>query len=198
MTIYLYKKTHKVTGLQYLGKTTRDPQKYKGSGKHWLRHLKVHGDLIETEILKECSSITELAEWGKYYSELWDIVRNPEWANMRPEYGDGGDTSNTENYKKWLPRLVEENKRRKWWNNGTVQTFTELPPDDSYVRGRLVFNNKGAKIGAAVNRTKHWITNGNIEMMVAKDLPVPEGFRLGRIESPKKGRPQSRPALKCQ
>ena len=31
MTIYLYKKTHKVTGLQYLGKTVRDPFKYNGS-----------------------------------------------------------------------------------------------------------------------------------------------------------------------
>jgi len=32
MTIYLYKKTHNVTGLQYLGKTTRNPFTYKGSG----------------------------------------------------------------------------------------------------------------------------------------------------------------------
>jgi hypothetical protein len=195
MTIYLYKKTHNVTGLQYLGKTIRDPYKYKGSGKHWLRHLKVHGENVETVILKECLSENELATWGKHYSELWDVVNSTEWANLRPEYGDGGDTSKTENYQKWLPRLSEENKRRKWWNNGTTQIFTEVPPDESYIRGRLTFNNVGAKIGSAIQRTKHWITDGKNEMMVHKDLPLPEGFVLGRIESPKKGRKNSLPIL---
>jgi hypothetical protein len=34
MTIYLYKKTHNITGLKYLGKTAQsNPYKYPGSGK---------------------------------------------------------------------------------------------------------------------------------------------------------------------
>jgi len=37
--IYLYKKTHNETGLQYLGKTIRDPHKYPGSGLYWKRQL---------------------------------------------------------------------------------------------------------------------------------------------------------------
>ncbi len=56
MIIYLYKKTHNITGLQYLGKTTKDPYKYKGSGTRWLNHLNIHGFDITTEILKECKS----------------------------------------------------------------------------------------------------------------------------------------------
>lgn len=57
MITYLYVKTHNVTGLKYLGKTTKqDPHKYSGSGKHWMRHLKVHGYDCTTTILKECTN----------------------------------------------------------------------------------------------------------------------------------------------
>lgn len=56
MTIYLYKKTHKDTGLKYLGKTiAKDPYSYLGSGVYWTRHLESHGNNVETEILRECS-----------------------------------------------------------------------------------------------------------------------------------------------
>ena len=43
MAIFLYKKTHNKTGLQYLGKTKNNPQIYTGSGIKWLRHLKKWG-----------------------------------------------------------------------------------------------------------------------------------------------------------
>jgi len=89
MIIYLYKKTHNKTGLQYLGQTKRDPFKYEGSGKYWKRHLKKHGIDVNTQILKECSSYEEVKEWGLYYSNLWNIVEDSNWANMRPEDGCG-------------------------------------------------------------------------------------------------------------
>lgn len=100
MTIYLYKKTHNITGLNYLGKTTQDPFKYSGSGTYWRNHLKKHGNDITTVILKECQDPDELKTWGLYYSELWNVVESKEWANIRPENGDGGDTSLTPNYQK--------------------------------------------------------------------------------------------------
>jgi hypothetical protein len=91
MTIYLYKKTHRVTGLKYLGKTTaKDPYKYQGSGVYWTNHIKKHGYDCDTEILKECSSKEELREFGLYYSNLWNVVESDEWANLREEKGDGG------------------------------------------------------------------------------------------------------------
>ena len=94
MTIYLYKKTHNKTGLQYLGKTTQqDPHKYKGSGDHWIPHIKKHGYDVTTEILKECESSEELSFWGRHYSELWNIVDSEEWANKIPETGGGGGLS---------------------------------------------------------------------------------------------------------
>jgi hypothetical protein len=90
MTIYLYKKTHSKTGLQYLGKTIQDPFKYKGSGTYWLRHLQIHGNEVKTEILKECQTNQDIQFWGKYYSELFNIVLDKNWANIKQETGEGG------------------------------------------------------------------------------------------------------------
>jgi hypothetical protein len=97
MTIYLYVKTHRQTGLKYLGKTTAaDPHRYTGSGIYWRDHLRVHGVDYDTEILKECQTAEEVKYWGSYYSNLWDVVNardpagNKTWANLKPEEGDGG------------------------------------------------------------------------------------------------------------
>jgi len=90
MAIYLYKKTHNKTGLQYLGKTKRDPFNYRGSGKYWQNHINKHGNDVTTEILKECSCNEEIKEWGIYYSKLWNVVESTEWANLKEERGDGG------------------------------------------------------------------------------------------------------------
>jgi len=92
MSIYLYLKTHNITGLKYLGKTIRDPYKYKGSGIVWSRHLKKHGDYISTTILRNCESKEELKEWGLYYSNKWNVVESKEFANLTPEEGQGGST----------------------------------------------------------------------------------------------------------
>jgi hypothetical protein len=103
MIIYLYKKTHTVTGLQYLGKTKRlDPHKYKGSGKDWKAHIKEHGYTVVTEILKECHSNEELNVWGRYYSKLWNVADSLNWANRIPETGGGSPSKGrvfTENHK---------------------------------------------------------------------------------------------------
>lgn len=71
MTIYyLYIKTHNITGLKYLGKTTKDPYKYLGSGTDWLKHLKQYGTDITTDIVKTCLTSEEFSYWGRYYSKF--------------------------------------------------------------------------------------------------------------------------------
>lgn len=91
MTIYyLYIKTHRKTGLKYLGQTSSDPYKYKGSGKEWKRHLIQYGPEHDTHVLRECTSKDERNEWGRYYSEVWNIVESTQWANLIPESGGGG------------------------------------------------------------------------------------------------------------
>lgn len=90
MTIYLYVKTHTITGLKYLGKTTkRDPHAYHGSGADWKTHLKEYGAYYITEIIRECQNNKELSYWGRYYSNLWNVAESPIWANRIPETGGG-------------------------------------------------------------------------------------------------------------
>lgn len=142
-TYYLYIKTHEVTGLKYLGQTRRaDPHLYKGSGEHWVNHLKKHGNLYRTEIIKECSSNEEVAFWGKYYSDLWDIVKSKEWANLIPEMGGGwnlqGDANpqkrkeirekTSSGIKKYLENNPDRVEKWKQWRNSfwTLEKIKEL------------------------------------------------------------------------
>jgi hypothetical protein len=117
MTIYLYKKTHKVTGLKYLGKTSStNPHNYKGSGTFWKRHIEKHGYDVETEILKECQTNDEIKFWGTYYSNLWNIVTSSEWANLKEEAGDGGRHSD-----ETISRISATMKGRPAHNKGLKQ-----------------------------------------------------------------------------
>lgn len=119
---YLYVKTHLVTGLKYFGKTSKDPVKYKGSGKHWVAHLKVHGNLVSTEIIGFFEQKSECEDAARKFSAENKIVESEDWANLIAENGlDGG----------FIPRVYktvsDETKRKiseakrgtKPWNAGT-------------------------------------------------------------------------------
>ena len=99
-------------GLKYLGKCVNvDPYKYKGSGVVWRRHLKAHNitvNEIKTTILFETDDKDELKKMGLYYSTLWDVVKSPEFANLIPEHGDGG---NTGGFKKGV-KFTKEHKKK--------------------------------------------------------------------------------------
>lgn len=123
MTIYLYKKTHNKTGLQYLGKTVQDPFKYSGSGLIWEDHVRQHGNDITTEILRECSSTEELSYWGRYYSKLWNIVESTEWANKIPETG-GGPGNDSETAKAISKKMVENGNHN--FLGGNIQRQSNL------------------------------------------------------------------------
>lgn len=88
---YLMIKTHIQTGLQYLCQTSKkNPHQYIGSGKYWKNHIKKHGKNIKTQIIQICYTKSALVSWGKYYSELWSVVKSNRWANLKEETGDGG------------------------------------------------------------------------------------------------------------
>ena len=93
---YLYIKQHLLTKKLYFGKTTKDPVKYLGSGKHWKRHIKEHGkEFIET--LWYCLFLDqeELTKFALMFSELHNIVNNELWLNLKIEDGlMGGATTN--------------------------------------------------------------------------------------------------------
>lgn len=86
--IYLYLKTHNVTGLKYLGYTRgSDPYKYRGSGVLWIKHLETYGKNISTEILYQTEDIKELKRMCSYYSDLWNVAESKEFANKQKEGG---------------------------------------------------------------------------------------------------------------
>jgi hypothetical protein len=119
MTIYyLMIKTHNITGLKYLCQTKKkNPHKYLGSGLDWIKHLKIHGTSIRTEIIFVTSNKQELSDIGRYYSNLWRITTsvddygNKIWANIIPETA-GGQTEFSE---------ISKQKLRDSWSDPQVK-----------------------------------------------------------------------------
>jgi len=93
--IYLYLKTHRVTGLKYFGKFSpgkqyKDVHSYPGSGTHWVRHLKKHGYDYTTEVIGEFDDIEEAKKVAIQYSFRYNIVESDEYANLKPEDAEHG------------------------------------------------------------------------------------------------------------
>ena len=150
---WLYIKQHNRTRLKYFGKTTKDPNKYLGSGKYWLRHLKEHTEDITTIWCERFDDPDLLTEFASFFSEVFDIVNSVDkngkkvWANMIPENGlDGApagvkmpSTSRWNSVHKkgivpWnkgkktglAPHISESNRRRKGLPSGRLGVSTSL------------------------------------------------------------------------
>lgn len=98
----LYIKTHEVTGLKYFGKTTRLDciHSYKGSGIHWRRHLKVHGNGYTTELLGIWQDKDRLVKYATEFCLKNDVVKSEQWANMVLEEGLQGASNGETNISK--------------------------------------------------------------------------------------------------
>lgn len=125
--IYLYIK-ESPHGLKYLGQTIKDPYKYMGSGKIWKRHLKkhkLHSKDIKTTILFTSFNREDIKVKGLYYSNLWDIVNSPMWANLMPESGD----HSTIGYKPTIEtrQRVREANSLKIVNTKTGEVYNGYP-----------------------------------------------------------------------
>lgn len=130
--IYLYIKTHRKTGLKYLGKTSAEnPYTYPGSGKRWRAHLDKYGYEFDTEILLESNDPDVIKEAGIHYSNLWNIVENVKWANLKPESGDGGTFVHTEESK-----IKIGNASRGKPSPYRGKTYEEIQKDDTKARKR--------------------------------------------------------------
>jgi hypothetical protein len=151
---FLYQKTHLDTGLKYLGQTKQNPHRYTGSGLYWKNHLKCHGNNVETIILKECTNKDDLEYWGIYYSNLWNIVESAEWANLKPETGDGGSTKG---------RIFKNgsNKRKLDSNLKTSATMKGRPA-----------HNKGKKQSHKPHKSR--IDNKELGISKLKGVPRPK------------------------
>lgn len=110
--VHLYVKTHNVTGLKYFGRTIKDPLKYKGSGLHWLRHLKKHGDDVSTEVIGVYSDSERLHSVALAFSIDNSIVTSTLWANLIVETGYAGIDG-------WVPdesyrKKISKQSKERW------------------------------------------------------------------------------------
>ena len=123
---YLYIKTHNITGLKYFGKTSNDPYNYRGSGKHWLAHIKKHGNDVSTEILGYYTTKEECQRVAEEFSNNHNIVESKEWANLILENGLDGGATNRTNYSQHTElakkKMSDANKGRIPWNKGMPGT----------------------------------------------------------------------------
>lgn len=100
---YLMIKKCMDTGMMYLCKTSspnKDPYKYTGSGTRWVNHIRSHNSRIITCVIGAYDTMEELKRWGTYYSQYYDVVASPNWANLVVEQGDGGHI-NDQTGKRW-------------------------------------------------------------------------------------------------
>jgi hypothetical protein len=171
---YLYLKTHNITGMKYLGKTHKDPFRYRGSGVYWIRHLKSHGNDVKTEILKECNTKEEVIYWGEYYSDLWDVVKSKEFANLQRETGDGRD-----------PESVLGEKNPNYGNKWSKEQKEKLSEYRKQFIGEKnpMYGKKRKDLSERNKKPKHWMTNGEVDKLILiedYDYYISIGFQKGR------------------
>jgi hypothetical protein len=101
-TTALYVKTHNITGFKYFGKTSRLDKihTYRGSGIHWRRHLKVHGNDYTTELLGIWQDSERLTKFAVKFCLENDVVKSKKWANMVLEEGLQGASNGETNISK--------------------------------------------------------------------------------------------------
>jgi len=86
---HLYIKETKC-GLRYLGITKRNPYKYKGSGKYWVKYLKsnnINSGDIYTNVIFSGEDNEYFYELCEFVSDELDIVNSRSFANLIIESG---------------------------------------------------------------------------------------------------------------
>lgn len=197
--IYIYLKTHNKTGLKYLGKTIQDPYVYKGSGTRWRNHLRKHGNDVSTEILFQSEDAEEIKKIASSYSEKFNIVESKDFANLKPETGEGGfeHINNNSEMRKRVSKISSEwCKKNKFGGNMTQYLTEESRKKMSWSKNKkwgkhteetkkkMSESHKGIHNGK--ENTQYgtmWITNEELKKnkKIKKTEPIPNGWRIGRI-----------------
>jgi hypothetical protein len=106
---YYYIMQNKTSGKKYVGQTTQDISKYRGSGPYWTNHCKKHGgytrENIELLEYQWFEKEEDAKKWLEYIEEhngnYWKLV---EWANQVPE-----NTLDNPFYSKKVQKAIREN-----------------------------------------------------------------------------------------
>ena len=194
----LYHHTHNKTGKKYLGITSRDLKKYKGSSKDWLEHLRQHGDDYSTEILCESDDQEYFRDRCRYFSEKFDVQNNPEYFNLLPEQGGflGGKSNpnykdgalvgqydnpnirksvdkvrNHERHKEWKKPNNIRDRARYYFYRGKLDRSKELFEEWQDLRMDMPMSSKGNYVRTRI-KWEDWISGLSINT-VAGDCKWP-------------------------
>ena len=124
MIYQLYLKTHNVTGLKYLGMTTRNDPYYHGGGYYWLRHLKKHGNDISSKIIFRSEDHELFKRACLFYSYLYNIVESEEWANLMLETGEVSGPKSKKT------KLLQSRLMKKRYESGWVHPMLGVKRSD--------------------------------------------------------------------
>ena len=126
--IYIKKCNH--CNLKYLGITKQDINKYKGSGKRWLNHIKYHNSKITTFIIKSFLNKNECIDFCMWFSKINNIIDSDKWANFINENGLDG---------KPVGSICSEETKKKnmlWDVTDRVHPL-EIPPSKSTKKSNI-------------------------------------------------------------
>jgi hypothetical protein len=152
----VYEKTHNVTGKKYVGISTRDTDKYVGSGPAWKEHLDQYGYDINTDILYSTTSQSDLTEFCEAYSKEKNIVESDEYLNIVAERGGclGGEAN--PNYKdgRWVGRYDDKELERRVQKEADAIKYER--DKDLFVKARM--NARHHKSVQNYDKAKYWFT----------------------------------------
>ena len=123
------------TGLQYLCKTSstvKDPYIYQGSGVRWLNHIRKHKSRIITCIIGTYNTKEELVQAGIYYSNLYNVVNDTNWANLTEEKGDGGLIGTGQLGKNWKIKDTSNMKKAKTQTEARLEVYRKSSGKNNY------------------------------------------------------------------
>lgn len=121
---WLMVKMHADTKLLYFCKTYRyDPIRYKGSGSYWRNHIVKHGkDKVITIWHARFDDEVKLRKFASSFSQIFDIVKSPDWANQIDETGLDGHPGAV-----WSAELRKINSERtKRWRANNPEKVAQL------------------------------------------------------------------------
>ena len=82
--------------------------------------------------------MSEIKEKGIYYSQLWDIVKSDNWANLKEEQGDGGANAHS----------LESNKKRSDTLKGRTITADHRRKLSEANKGRYFHSEETKKLAS--------------------------------------------------
>jgi hypothetical protein len=132
---FLYIKQHTITGKLYFGKTTKNPEKYLGSGRYWTKHIEKHGKEHVVN-LWYCLFYDEedCTKFALEFSNNHHIVESDDWANLMLENGaTGGAVKNnhlkiynktrSHEYNVKMAEYMNKNGKNVQWKNPTKRNL---------------------------------------------------------------------------